>query len=270
MNIKELIKGIVIGIAKIVPGFSGAVVMISFNLYDRAIEAITNFFDNPKKNFYFLFNISVGVIIGIVLFSKVTSYFLKFYYLYTMMFFIGLILGGIPILKRQISNKYSNYLLIILSFSIMYLLGTMNINHTYIPKNSFTDILVYFVAGVLEAIGTVLPGVSSTALLMLLGVYSKYIEILANILTPTFFIKSFNFIFPFFLGMFLGIISITLLVDYLFKHYKEKTFSIILGVSFSSVFVLFVSVVSNINSIISFIISLIFLIVGYFLTSKLS
>ena len=71
MKINLLMKGIIIGIAKIIPGFSGAILMISFNLYDKAIEAMTNFFANPRKNFSFLFQLSLGVGLGIVFFSKI-------------------------------------------------------------------------------------------------------------------------------------------------------------------------------------------------------
>ena len=80
MNIKNFLKGIIIGVAKIIPGLSGAVLMISFNLYDKAICAITNFFDDVKGNFLFLFNLGLGIGLGIVGFSRVLSYFIVNYY----------------------------------------------------------------------------------------------------------------------------------------------------------------------------------------------
>ena len=67
MNINQLIKGIIIAIDKIIPGLSGAVLMISFNLYDRTSDAITHFCGNPKKNRLFLFNVVLGIVLGIVL-----------------------------------------------------------------------------------------------------------------------------------------------------------------------------------------------------------
>ena len=91
----NILKGIIIGIAKIVPGLSGTVLMISFNLYDKAISAITRFFDNPKSNFKFLLTLFMGVMIGIVFFSKIVSYFINNYYIYTISLFIGLILRKI-------------------------------------------------------------------------------------------------------------------------------------------------------------------------------
>ena len=79
MNGYLLIKGIIIGIAKIVPGFSGAVLMISFQLYDRAIHAITNFFSNWKENFWFLLSLGTGVLIGVIWFSRVILVLLTVY-----------------------------------------------------------------------------------------------------------------------------------------------------------------------------------------------
>ena len=64
MNIKLLIKGIIIGIAKIIPGLSGAILMISFNLYDKAIHSITCFFENPKKNLLFILNLGIGIVLS--------------------------------------------------------------------------------------------------------------------------------------------------------------------------------------------------------------
>ena len=91
MKIEEFLKGILIGIAKIIPGLSGSILMISFNLYDRAINAITNFFSNIKDNFLFLANLTLGIVIGISLFSNILSYFITNYYTYTTSLFIGLI-----------------------------------------------------------------------------------------------------------------------------------------------------------------------------------
>ena len=115
----NILKGIIIGIAKIIPGLSGTVLMISFNLYDRAIESITSFFDNTKNNFIFLFKLFIGVVIGVVFFSKLVSYFINNYYLYTISLFIGLILGGISVIKKEIKNKKSSYALMFISFLIM-------------------------------------------------------------------------------------------------------------------------------------------------------
>ena len=85
------IKGLIIGIGKIIPGVSGAVLAMILKVYDDGINSIVNIFKNPKKNILFLLNIGLGILIGIVLFSNVINYTLKNYYVITMLFFIGLI-----------------------------------------------------------------------------------------------------------------------------------------------------------------------------------
>ena len=225
MNINEFVKGIIIGIAKIIPGLSGAVLMISFNLYDRAIAAITNFFDHPKKNLFFLLNLGMGIIIGVVLFSKV----------------------------------------IVVMLGIM----MMNPSNVYTLKNNFWDSLVFFWAGLLEAVGTVLPGISSTALLMLIGVYHHYIGVLGSLFHLGYLGRNLYFLFPFSCGLFMGVILISILVRYLFQYYQEKTFAIILGISFASVITLLIQLLPKCTGIGSGIVSLLFMGIGYFITRSL-
>ena len=270
MNIQELIKGIIIGIAKIIPGLSGAVLMISFNLYDKAVDSITNFFSNPKKNTFFLINLGLGVIIGIVLFSKIITYFLTNFYLYTTALFLGLIIGGIPVITTKITKRSSNYLLIFLAFIFMFIIGVATPNNHYELKHNLIDLLVFFSSGLLEAIGTVLPGISSTSLLMLIGVYDSYLITLGNIFNLSLLYETMYFLVPFSIGLFIGIITITLLVNYLFKYYQAKTFAIILGISCATIISLIIRLFPYINSTFSLIIAVFFLIIGYFITNKLT
>ncbi len=269
MNIFIILKGILIGIAKIIPGLSGAVLMISFNLYDKAIDAITNFVSDVKNNFLFLFNLGLGVVIGIVFFSNILKYFINNYYAYTTSLFIGLILGGVPIIGKNINKNKSNYIFLFISFVLMLLLSISNINNSYIIKNNFLDILIFFISGILEAFGTVVPGISSTALLMIIGIYNIYIDILSNLYDVVYIFNNIGFIASFGIGLFFGIIIVSLLIDYLFKNYKSITFSIIMGISLSSLLLLFINTIFYVNSIYMFIICLFFIFVGYIISIKI-
>ena len=101
----NFIKGFVIGIGKIVPGVSGAMLAISLGVYDKAIYYICNFKNDIKNSFKYLFPLGVGIIISIVLFSKVISLCLNKYYVITMLFFIGLIIGGIPDILNKVNKN---------------------------------------------------------------------------------------------------------------------------------------------------------------------
>ena len=269
MKIEEFLKGILIGIAKIIPGLSGSILMISFNLYDRAINAITNFFSNIKDNFLFLANLTLGIVIGISLFSNILSYFITNYYTYTTSLFIGLILGGVPLIRQSRSKTPKGVFLSIFFFLSMTIIATSSVNTNYIIRNNFFDYIIFFGAGILEAIGTIIPGISSTALLMLIGIYNTYLNILSHLFNVNYLISNLRFIIPFSLGMFISVIILSILIDYLFKNYRNLTFSSILGISLSATFILILRVVISLSSISEIFFSLILLVCGYIITKKI-
>ena len=267
---KKLIflKGILIGIAKVIPGFSGAVLMISFHLYDKAIYAITHFFDDMKKNFFFLLELGFGILVGIVFFSKIINFFLKYYYGYTILFFIGFIIGGFPKLIDDFSKSKKNLALFFFSFLVVLCLSIFPIQRIYTIRHSFFDFIIFFVSGFLEAIGTVIPGVSSTVLLMLIGVYSYYINAVSHLLNISFLLSNLYFFLPFLVGAFVGFIIVSLLMDYCFDHFKEETYSVVFGFSLGTVVLLLFSVIFLFSDFLSFLLGILLLFLGAFFTSK--
>ena len=129
--------------------------------------------------------------------------------------------------------------------------------------------MIFFISGILEAFGTVVPGISSTALLMIIGIYNIYIDILSNLYDVVYIFNNIGFIASFGIGLFFGIIIVSLLIDYLFKNYKSITFSIIMGISLSSLLLLFINTIFYVNSIYMFIICLFFIFVGYIISIKI-
>lgn len=269
MNINILIKGIIIGIAKIIPGLSGSLVMISFNLYDKAIEALTNFFTNTKKNFIFLTNLSIGILIGIIFFSKVISYLLTNNSLYTFILLIGLIAGGIPTIYKEVNIK-KDYIIIILSFIISLIVLYLPRNNYYIIKNTYEDVIIFIISGFIEAIGTIVPGISSTALLLLIGVYDYYLNILSNILNITILKTNLILLISFTIGLFIGSIIITLLINYLLKHHRKQTFASILGITLSTILILLINKLTLIINLRELIICTLLFIGGFIITIKLN
>ena len=261
------IKGIIVGIAKIIPGLSGAVLMISFQLYDKAIHAITHFFSDVRNNFLFLLELGCGILVGIVLFSKVVSFLLMRYYLYTTVFFIGLIIGGLPILIKEISHSRKNIVMMLIAFLFVTIFTVGNVHGEYVLRHNIVDYFVFAFSGLLEAVGTVLPGVSSTVLLMLVGMYSHYITTISHLFTYSLLQENLMFLVPFSFGLIIGVIVISLLVDYLFQYYKEVTFSVILGFSLSSVFLLILKILPYCHHIMDMIICLIVGVIGYFIAN---
>ncbi len=268
MRIDYLLKGILVGIGKIIPGLSGSVMMISFGLYDKAIDAINNFFRDFKNNLLFLINIGIGIIIGIVLFSRVIDYCITNYYIYTMSLFVGLILSSIPIIYKDSLKNKKGFILLIVSFIIIILINNMGGNNNYVIKNNYMDIIIFFISGIMEAIGTIIPGVSSTALLMLMGVYNIYLDILGNIFNISILPNTLWFLIPFSIGLFISILLLSIIMNYLFNNYKKETYSVILGVITSSSFLLIGRIINNYKYI-SDLLSIISLIIGFYIGKKI-
>ena len=258
------IKGLLIGIGKIIPGVSGAVLAIILKVYDEGINSIVNFFSNPKKNILFLSNIGLGILIGIILFSNIINYTLNNYYVITMLFFIGLINGGIPSILKEVDKKNYKYTLIIII--IFTIISVLNINNNYVLKNNFIDYIIFFLGGVIEVCGTVIPGLSSTALLLVLGIYNIIIESISDL---TNLIINYKVLLPFALGIISSLFFISKGISLALNKYKKKTYCIILGLILSSIIILIIKTFSYPVKIIELIIGLIFMFIGIIISSIL-
>ena len=256
-----VIKGFLIGMAKIIPGVSGAVLAISLGIYDKGIKAITNFFSDVKNNIRFLVPLGIGVGISFIVGSKIVMFLLNNYYVFTMFLFLGLIMGGIPSVYKNICRKRSGYIIFIFALISVLLLDTLSDNNIYVISNSYMDLLVFMISGLIDAFGTVIPGLSSTALLMLFGSYDIIMTAISEV---NLFILTYYGI-----GMMVGLILVSYLMNYLFSKYKKKTYSLVLGLVIGSMIILFGRVIGNISNIYELMICLLLLFLGIYVGKKL-
>ena len=227
----NIIKGIFIGAGAIVPGLSSGVLCVIFGIYEKLLDAVLNFFKDIKQNIKFLFPIALGVGIGVLLFSNGLNYALYAFPIQTKSIFIGLILGTIPSLIKEVNEKQSFrpqnvvYLLIALAITVI-LENQMTIISNVEEINSFYLIL----CGVIMSLGIIVPGVSSTIILMLLGVYSIYLQSVANLYLPV--------LIPMGIGLVLGSIVVMKVTKILLEKQYAKTFYSIIGFTIGSILVL--------------------------------
>lgn len=264
----NLLKGIVIGIGKIIPGVSGAVIAISLGVYEKGLEAITKI---NKENIKFLINIGSGIVISIILFSKLILYFMNNYYLPTMLLFIGLIIGGTFELKKNIKfDRKIDIVILLISIILMYLISILKNpqNNVMLQMNVHTYIKLIF-AGILDAFATVFPGISGTALLMLYGCYNTIMMALSNVLQSSLIVSNLFVLTSYGSGMLIGIIMFSKIITYLFKKYSKQTSIFILGISVSTIFMLLKDTIGISKNIIEIIFSIFLLVIGYFLSRKI-
>lgn len=254
--IKDMIKGIFIGIANIIPGVSGGTMAVSLGIYDKLIASISNLMKDWKKSVSVLLPIFLGCAIGIIGFTYAIEYLLLSHTFVTCMTFVGLILGGIPILIRALRSELrktsrgvgiGGVLAFLILFAFAILLPVLNSNEEYLKTLTATPgmmILLLFI-GTIASATMVVPGVSGSMVLMILGYYYGIIDSIKEFLNAlkTFDIPAltdgFLILFPFGIGVILGIFLIAKLITFLFKQYGVQTYCAILGLIAASPFAIF-------------------------------
>lgn len=252
---KNFLKGILVGIGGIAPGLSGSVLLVIFGLYQKAINAIGTLFKDFKNNMKFLVPLALGMGTGILLFSKIVDFLLANYEMQTRFLFLGLVIGTLPLFYKEVrkegfSKKY--YIYIILSALAGILLFTVN-------KNGFAQVtnpnlLQSVFLGIAVAGSSIVPGVDSAVILSTLGLYELYVSSVANL--------EFSILIPAAVGLGIGVLGISFIMNKLIKKYYTATFSIIFGLFISIIpNVLNESCVYELNS--KLVISIILAIVGF-------
>lgn len=254
----NVLKGIFIGMGKIIPGVSGSLIAMSLGVYEKCIDIISNFFSEIKYNYKFIFELCLGFLLSFILFSNVIYYFITSHYFLTMCLFIGLIIGTIPniLIKNKIETK-NDYLYIFISFLFIILISIFGKGYINI-ENNFNGYMLTILIGFIDAVTMIIPGISGTAIFMVLGVYEFVLLLFSKLLFP--------FIIFFGIGLILGIYITSKLINYCFKNFNHQTYLLILGFAFSSLLFLIVDTFSKSFNLLQFIIGLILIIFGYFIS----
>ena len=267
------IKGGIIGVANIIPGVSGGTLAITLGLYDKIIGAVSHFFKNLKDNLKLLIPIGLGAVVTIILLSKIIKTSLDKFPLATILLFVGLILGGMPILFKKVKHELTipNITILLVSAGLVIgltLLKTNSSDVSFINVNMGTMILLFLV-GAIAAATMVIPGISGSFVLMLLGYYKPIITTISNLTDVSLIIHNMLILIPFGLGILFGIILIAKLIEYLLSNYEIKTYYGIIGFVISSVITIFMITNNFEFNIPEFIIGLILMIIGLIISYKL-
>lgn len=268
-----IIKGFFIGIANIIPGVSGGTLAITLGIYEKLINAISHFFKNLKENLKFIIPIGIGALLSIILLSRVINFCLNKYTLATILFFIGLILGGIPLLNKKIKGHYksiSNIVIFIATFSLVILLSLIKgEGHVSFSNMNFIDYIWLFLVGVIAAATMVIPGISGSFVLMLLGYYKPIINAISSLTQFENIVGNILILFPFGIGVLVGIVAISKLLEFLFKKFEVKTYFGVMGFIISSIITIFIGTEGLVFSIPQLLIGLVLLSLGFVVAYKL-
>lgn len=226
-----ILKGIWVGGTMTVPGVSGGSMAMIMGIYDKLITSVSSFFRKPRESILFLMEFLAGAAVGMLLFAKLISYlFTTSADIPVRFFFLGAVAGGVPLIYRKASIRELNLKAILYPISGILLVELL----AMIPEGFFAPeegagllgIVLQFVGGIIIAIGLVLPGISVSQMLYMLGIYE---EIMKNI-------SQLNVLplIPLGIGVMGGIFGTTRLLENLLNKYPQPTYLIILGFMFGS------------------------------------
>lgn len=227
----NFLKGIIVGIGGIAPGLSGSVLLVILGLYQKTINAIGTIFKNFKKNVAFLVPLFLGFGVGVVLFSKIVDFLLENYEMYTRFAFLGLVIGTVPLFYKEVKKegfKKKYYWIMLASACVGFILFFLNkdLFPVITDPNLFQSVLL----GVAVAGSSIVPGVDSAVILSSLGLYELYVGSIADF--------NLSVLLPAAVGLGLGALLISFIMNKLLSRFYTITFSIIFG--------LFLSIIPNV------------------------
>ena len=252
MNLfKDILRGVVIGIANAIPGVSGGTMMVSMGIYDKLIYSVTHLFKQPVKSIKTLLPYFIGMAIGIVGLAFAIVAMFEHIPFQTCMLFIGLILGGVPILTGHLKGvrfNLSHAVVFLIFFGAIILLQIFggqgsDVALSVTPISLFKLVLV----GIVAAATMVIPGVSGSMMLMTMGYYYPVIGSVKDFITALVafdapkIIHICMILIPFGIGVVVGIFAVAKLIEMLMDKYEALTYCGIMGLVVASPVVILMS-----------------------------
>lgn len=229
--ITYFLKGMAVGLANIIPGVSGGTIALITGIFERLINAIKSFgitsltllFKGKFKEFatktdlYFLISLFTGVIGAIVLLARVFDFMFNEYPVFIWSFFFGLILASVYFVGKTVEKWHVGAI-------ISFILGTiLAISFTFLSPASENSSFMYLVlCGVVAVCSMILPGLSGSFVLILMGNYQLVaIDAINN--------RDMGILFPVLIGAVGGLIAFSHILSWVFKCYKDQTIAALTG-----------------------------------------
>lgn len=237
--IKIFLRGFLMGTSDIMPGISGGTIALITGIYDKLIRSISNIklmffkpllkgnFGQFKKelfeeiDFGFFIPLGVGMAIAMVLMANVINYLLGNYAGYTYSFFAGLIIASIYILYKQLDAFNIKAILISVIFAVLaYIFVGLN------PMQAAHSLPILFISGFIAISAMLLPGISGSSLLLLLGQYEYMIDAIHKIAVVDLVV--------FIVGAVMGFMTMSRVIKYMLEHHKQLTVATLIGIMLGS------------------------------------
>ncbi len=274
-NIMLIVKGMIVGIANVIPGVSGGTLMITLGIYEKVIGIISHFFKNFKENLKFLIPFGLGLGLAVLLFSKIIGYSLDKFPFATTLFFLGLILGGLPMLWKKVKIKkknISNWLIFALTFGLVTTFAFLSSgeNVVSLANLGIGGYLMLFLVGMIASSTMIIPGISGSFVLMLLGYYKPIIDTVRSLTDFSLLGNNIIILGVFGVGVLVGAVLVAKLIEFLLKKYEVKTYFGVLGFVLASMIAIIKPLMGGSLHFLEVIIAFILFMGGFLMAYKIS
>lgn len=249
--IKNFCGGAVIGGSMLVPGVSGGTSAIIIGIYDKLVKAVSELFSDFKRNALFLLIVAAGGGMGAILFSGVILNIVSRFYVPSMYFFVGAILGSVPLMIRKADISMKNIGCVL--FAAVGAAAAIGVgllpNFASVSEGSMLfEIMMQILCGIMIAIALILPGISTSHMLLVLGMYEPILNAVKNVDILS--------ILPVCIGILAGLFACTKILGTAMKRFPSQTFMMITGFVFVSVYDIFPGAAANWEMVLCIILSL--------------
>ena len=240
------------GSADIVPGVSGGTIALITGIYGHLVEAISNIrfgflkllfkgdingFINglfDEIDFKFFIPLILGIGVAFLCFAKVVTYCMDNHTALTYAFFLGLIIASAVILFKKLNQiNLKNIVFALIGCILTFIFVSLN------PIAANHSILILFISGMIAICAMILPGISGSFLLLLLGQYKYMLNALHNFQIVE--------IVVFVVGALIGILGFSKILNFLLKNHEEVTMAFLIGVMIGSLRVPGVEILNSVG-----------------------
>ncbi len=235
----DLLKGMAIGLAFIIPGFSGGSIAAILGIYEKLVGAIADIFKSFKKSVLTLLPIALGMVIGVIMLLFPLSWALGAYPIPTVCLFVGLAIGGIPSItekipgKPSVKNLFALFIPLILAAALCFLPLGQEVD---LLGLDFGGHILLILIGLLGSTALVVPGISGSMILLILGYYNPLVNLIThNLLMGKEFLASLLVLGCTALGIAIGFFAISVAMKLLLEKCPRGTYFAILGFIIGSI-----------------------------------
>ncbi len=278
--IKLILKGVVMGTANIIPGVSGGTMAVSMGIYDKLIHCLTHLFKEFKESIKFLVPVVIGMGIALVGLSFIIEPAFAHFPLQTNCLFVGLIVGGLPAVIKKVKGKgvkVSYVIPFLVFFAVVVGMAAIGEQEGAAADLSFNlwSVIRLFVVGVIASATMVIPGVSGSMMLLLMGYYNPIVASIKNFVKALVafdvngILQGCGVLVPMGLGIVVGIFAIAKLIEVIFEKFPIQAYWAIIGLIVASPFAIFLLGEIGTVTVASVLVSVVTFAVGFVVAMKL-